>query len=324
MKDWAQKSFYIICIVVIVGMFVNWIVRTVEKERSIVPEDILIMEKNSDYGEIYIYMDRFDLASKEMHAFFHFTPGEKLEAYASYLYSGNATDRLKDIIIQTNPPDYSTWTGPLVPIFASENMAVYHQRWMLEGSVVWNEVEAEIRFAGSDSAFPFDRYRQFIMFIIYPPKGVTVEEGRSFEGFVPVQLRVVDKARGYTLSLDTGWAGLNNMLGIWINRSLLATVEIMLIWFVLTILSVLVLIRACRMRKGRDIVGISIGVVGLMIGIPAMRFAVVPPEIQSFTVLDKLLLAPLVISLLAISYGGCRYVYKILFVRSVFDENWNE
>ena len=78
------------------------------------------------------------------------------------------------------------------------------------------------------------------------------------------------------------------------------------------------------MRKGRDIVGISIGVVGLMIGIPAMRFAVVPPEIQSFTVLDKLLLAPLVISLLAISYGGCRYVYKILFVRSVFDENWNE
>ena len=244
-----------------------------------------------------------------------------MEGYANYLYSGNESDRLKDIIIQDVPPDYSVWTGPLVPFFVSENMAVYNQRWMLQGSVVWNEVEAEIRFAGSDSAFPFDRYGQFIMFIIYPPEGVKVEEGRSFEGFVPVQLRVVDKA-GYTLSLDSKMAGLNNMLGIWINRPLFSTVEIMLIWFVLTILSVLVLIRAWSMREGRDILAIFIGVVSIMIGIPTLRYALVPPEIHSFTVLDKILLVPLVISLVAILYGGCIYVRKTLLANS-FDENGN-
>ena len=275
------------------------------------------MQENSDYGEIYIYMNRFDLASKEMHAFFHFTPGDKLWEYANRIYSGNETDRLKDIIIQTAPPDYYTRAGELTPVFVSENMGVYSQRWMLEGSVVWNKVEAEIRFAGRDSAFPFDRYVQYITFIIYPPEGVTVEEGRSLEGFVPVQLRIVDKAEGYTLSLDSKRSGFFNMIRIWIDRPLLATVQIMLLWFVLTVLSVLVFISCFRVRKASDIVPVFVGVVTLMIGIPTMRYTLVPPEIHSFTVLDKLLFVPLFVSLLAILYGGWVYVRKILFSKFV-------
>jgi hypothetical protein len=184
---------------------------------------------------------------------------------------------------------------------------VNEQWWKLDPTHWYNSIDVDIDLLGTESAFPFDSYRQEILFLLEPPEGFIVdisEFEQSELGHIPFQFRILEGFTGYSVRTE---ALSNQRIIIVVERPLVVRIQTLIIIMALTFLSLWVLcwvyFRPAKNNGRRDDLLALVGLVTLMVAIPAMRFVLVPSEIHSPTTFDYMLLLPLLFSLTAIFFA---------------------
>jgi hypothetical protein len=89
----------------------------------------------------------------------------------------------------------------------------------------------------------------------------------------------------------------------------------MLVWCIITLLSVIVFLRSIRKKGVIDALPLLIGIAAVMIAVPTARIALVPSDVHSWTVFDMLLILPLGLSLVTLLYAA----YSTFYWRFKFD-----
>jgi len=309
-QTWLEKNsgilFAVIFFLTICGAIYFWVWDLVKEERSKFPIEVALNEENAEYGQICLYVDEFNLGNKTVHSHIYFDAGPKLQQFPNEAL--DALDTLGNITIITIRP---TPTFLRIPRTTDVHDPIVQnaQRWSLNPSSPFNLIEVEARLAGSESAFPFDSYAQTFWFPVAVPEGVEVSNTTFpilVDNQVPLQFRVNNNISGYRVM---GEAEQNNILTLRIERPWQTTALVMLVWCVLTLLSMLVFLFTVRKVNVGETLPFIIGIAAVVIAVPTARIALVPSEIPSWTVLDMILLVPLGLSFIALAYATYQTFY---------------
>ena len=290
-----------------------WVWNTVRYERTYFPDEVVVNQENAQYGQIYLYLDKFNLDDKTVHAYVHFDAGPKLQEFPNEAL--DARYDLGNITVITTLP---TMAYTLLPRTVDMDNPVIQnaQRWVLDPSSPFNQIDVDVRLAGSESAFPFDSYSQRFWFPAALPGNMTAGNASFTQSDalnkVPFQFRILNSVRGYRIMQKAGWY---NVLELKIERPWQPIALVMLVWCIITLLSVIVFLRSIRKKGVIDALPLLIGIAAVMIAVPTARIALVPSDVHSWTVFDMLLILPLGLSLVTLLYAA----YSTFYWRFKFD-----
>lgn len=312
-----KKRFPVLLILALISVIifygVSWARDTINREQNRTLNQIILNSEYGIYNQIVLYLDDFDLGNTSLHGYIHNDVGSKLRKYPNTLKPYDSLGNVTILPIEFTPAYYD----PRI-IIEPESDAIIAgillgPPWILNPHNTFNEMEVDIPLNGSETAFPFESYHQTLSFTLHPPDEMelTAEESKTFGawGFgMPMKFRVHEYVLGYKVNAQTPDLDPNLSVGkflkISIERPWFIPTLVTIIWLVLTLASTFLLIRALRSGSNREMLVILTGVATLLIAIPAMRFALVPSEISSWTILDMGLVIPAIISLLAVLVAG--------------------
>jgi len=263
---------------------------------------------NAGYAHLSLALDRFTLPQKTLSINMSYGLSKELEAVMT------SSGSIGDVYITAWAPD------PLKPFRYPASL-----RTVLEGTITVNSQlqllsekgvrkDADITLSGDEFLFPFDTYMTNINAGLRKPNSFTIggtEYPIEDEEDIPFAFSVVKNFRGYIVTAkSTG----NDSLLITVQRGILD--KIIFVACMLPLIWVAFWFLLASLRKKIVDLPLLVGAGALLIGIPALRSAIVPSQIQIKTIVDWALLFPLTLLICGLFVSSCKICRRLLVGRS--------